>query len=55
MIHFDAYGDSWVSLSHGVHPFEAGQKATLYADVSKGFYFDQAGKLMDPGAIGGAG
>jgi glycerol transport system ATP-binding protein len=55
MIHFDAYGDSWVSLSHGVHPFEAGQKATLYADVSKCFYFDQSGKLMDPAATRKAG
>ncbi len=47
MIHFDAYGDSWVSLSHGVHPFETGQAATLYADVSNCFYFDQAGSLVD--------
>lgn len=46
MIHFDAYGNSWVSLSHGVHPFDAGQKATLYADVSRGFYFDPAGRLV---------
>ena len=52
MIHFDAYGDSWVSLSHGVHPFETGQKATLYADVSRSFYFDQSGKLMDLTAEG---
>ncbi len=47
MIHFDAYGESWVSLSHGVHPFESGQEATLYADVSRSFYFDQSGKMMN--------
>ena len=25
MIHFNAYGNAWVSLSHGVHPFRAGE------------------------------
>ncbi|MBU1173799.1 MAG: ABC transporter ATP-binding protein [Alphaproteobacteria bacterium] len=46
MIHFDAYGDSWVSLSHGVHPFDAGAKATLYADVSRCLYFDEDERLV---------
>ncbi len=46
MIHFDAFGESWVSLSHGVHPFESGQEATLYADVSTCFYFNSAGELV---------
>lgn len=46
MIHFDAYGDSWVSLSHGVHPFDAGARATLYADVSRCLYFDEAERLV---------
>ncbi|TCD11893.1 ABC transporter ATP-binding protein [Oricola cellulosilytica] len=49
MIHFDAYGDSWVSLSHGVHPFDAGERAVLYADVSRCFYFDTNGKLVAAG------
>ncbi len=52
MIHFDAYGGDWVSLSHGVHPFESGQQATLYADISNCFYFDGSGKLI-AGAAGG--
>jgi glycerol transport system ATP-binding protein len=47
IIHFDAYGNSWVSLSHGVHPFDTGARATLYADVSHCMYFDEAGKLID--------
>ena len=46
MIHFDAYGDPWTSLSHGVHPFETGETATLYADVAHAFYFDQSGRLV---------
>ena len=46
IIHFETYGNSWVSLSHGVHPFAAGASATLYADVSKCLYFDPAGHLI---------
>ena len=48
MIHFNAYGNSWVSLSHGVHPFEAGAPATLYAHVDHGFFFDEGGTLVSP-------
>ncbi len=49
IIHFDAYGDDWVSLSHGVHPFESGQNATLYADMWNCFYFDKQGALVAGG------
>jgi glycerol transport system ATP-binding protein len=31
IIHFDAFGD-WVSLSHGVHPFQPA-KPRFYADM----------------------
>jgi glycerol transport system ATP-binding protein len=47
MIHFDAHDRPWVSLSHGVHPFDAGEAATLYADMSRAFYFDAAGRLAN--------
>ena len=53
MIHFDTYGQTWISLSHGVHHFEAGEKATLYADVSSSFYFDQDDNLITPASGGG--
>ena len=46
IIHFDAYGHSWVSLSHGVHPFRAGEEATLYADVAHCLYFDAQNRLI---------
>jgi glycerol transport system ATP-binding protein len=46
IIHFDAYGNSWISLSHGVHPFDAGASATLYADVSRCLYFDSTDRLV---------
>ncbi len=46
IIHFNAYGNAWVSLSHGVHPFRAGEDATLYADMSNCFYFDADQRLI---------
>ena len=45
MIHFDAFGGDWVSLSHGVHPFDAGAQTMLHADFSKAYYFSQDGRL----------
>ncbi len=46
MIHFNAYGNAWVSLSHGVHPFRAGEQATLYADIKNCLYFDAEERLI---------
>lgn len=48
MIHFEAYGNSWISLSHGIHPFESGQQAVFYVDVSSAFYFAADGQLINP-------
>lgn len=45
MIHFDAFGDQWVSLSHGIHPFESGSDAVLHFDPIHCFYFNQDGSL----------
>jgi len=47
IIHFDAYDNPWVSLSHGVHPFGTGEQAELYADMSKCMFFDATGQLVD--------
>ncbi len=55
IIHFNAFGDDWVSLSHGVHPFDSGAPASLYADMSRCFYFDMAGQLVGGAAAGKAG
>ncbi len=46
IIHFNAYGNAWVSLSHGVHPFMAGEQATLYADIDRCLYFDADKRLI---------
>lgn len=54
IIHFEAHDYPWVSLSHGVHPFESGRFARFYADMSKCFYFDEDGKLVDLAAGGKA-
>jgi glycerol transport system ATP-binding protein len=53
MIHFDAFGGDWVSLSHGVHPFDAGAEATLYADMAACFYFTPDGAMVKSGETGG--
>lgn len=53
MVHFDAFDSDWVSLSHGVHPFDAGAAATLYADMSACFFFSPDGKLVRSGETGG--
>ncbi len=48
-IHFNAYDTSWVSLSHGVHPFDTGATVTLFADMNHCFFFDASEKLVATG------
>jgi glycerol transport system ATP-binding protein len=49
VVHFDMNGQTWVSQSHGIHPFEVGSTAKLYVDVDQSFFFDNDNRL-----IGGA-
>jgi glycerol transport system ATP-binding protein len=49
VIHFELGGDTWVSQSHGIHPFEVGSVARLYVDVDRGFFFDSGGRLAAGG------
>ena len=37
--HFEVNGRPWVSLAHGVHPFEVGEEHTFYLDPAQGFMF----------------
>jgi glycerol transport system ATP-binding protein len=46
VVHFELAGHTWVSQSHGVHPFEVGSDARLYADVGRAMFFDPSGKLV---------
>lgn len=45
VIHFALGQESWVSLSHGVHRFEVGAPARLYADTDQILYFRPDGEL----------
>jgi len=52
VIHFDLGGQTWVSQSHGIHPFEVGSSARLYVDVGQCLYFGADGASV--GSIGGS-
>jgi glycerol transport system ATP-binding protein len=39
IVHFAVAGETWVSLSHGVHAFKVGERARLYADVGRALVF----------------
>lgn len=46
VVHFDMNGQTWVSQSHGIHPFEVGATAKLYVDVDQSFFFDGDNRLI---------
>jgi glycerol transport system ATP-binding protein len=46
VLHVDLNGATWISQSHGVHPFEVGSTARLYVDVARGFLFDRNDNLV---------
>ncbi len=39
ILHFNMNGQTWVSQSHGIHPFPVGSTARLYVDVDQSFFF----------------
>ena len=45
-LHVDLSGQTWVSQSHGIHPFKVGQRAKLYVDMDHAFFFDRDGRLV---------
>ena len=46
VVHFAAGGRTWVSQSHGIHPFKVGELAKLHVDVDKGLYFGTNNELV---------
>ena len=52
IVHFDLNGRTWVSLSHGIHPFEVGSTTRLHVDVDESFFFDDDGRLIAGGSLG---
>lgn len=46
VIHIDVGGLTWVSQSHGIHPFEVGTMAELHADLDQALFFGPDGELI---------
>lgn len=46
VIHMSIGEDTWVSLSHGVHPFRRGEAVELFVQTDKCFYFDENEQLI---------
>lgn len=46
VIHFHLDGATWISQSHGVHPFDVGAEARLHVDVARSFLFGADGRLV---------
>ena len=44
--HFQMGDVGWVSLAHGVHPYEVGESHRFYMDTSQAFYFAPDGRLV---------
>src|SRR5262249_8605792 len=45
-LHVELNGQTWVSQSHGIHPFQVGSRAKLYVDMDHAFFFDGDGRLV---------
>ncbi|MEM7544511.1 MAG: ABC transporter ATP-binding protein [Pseudomonadota bacterium] len=43
--HFEFGGNEWVSLSHGTHPYEVGERHDFFFDPSRCFFFAPDGTL----------
>ena len=46
VIHMRVGNDTWVSLSHGIHPFRRGQGVELFLQTDRCFYFDADERLI---------
>ncbi len=46
VVHLDMGGYTWVSQSHGVHPYKIGETATFHANVARALYFGGDGRLV---------
>jgi glycerol transport system ATP-binding protein len=46
ILHLNMNGQTWVSQSHGIHPFPVGSTAKLYVDVDQSFFFDGDDRLI---------
>ncbi|KMW59427.1 Glycerol-3-phosphate ABC transporter, ATP-binding protein UgpC [Candidatus Rhodobacter oscarellae] len=44
--HFQMGANGWVSLAHGVHPYEVGAEHQFFMDAAKALYFTQDGRRV---------
>ncbi len=49
VVHFDLNGQTWVSQSPGIHPFEVGSRARLHVDMNHTLFFDLDGRRVEGG------
>lgn len=46
-IHVDALGERWTALTHGVHPYDAGDEIALYLNPADCMFFDTDGVRVE--------
>lgn len=46
IVHVNVAGNSWVSESHGVHPYQVGDTAELFINIERCLYFTSAGEPL---------
>jgi glycerol transport system ATP-binding protein len=52
VLHCDVAGETWVSQSSGVHPYQIGSVARLAVDMDQCLFFDEQGRFIGGGAHG---
>lgn len=46
MVHLRVEDETWVSLAHGIHAFDVGTQAQMFADMDHAFYFERDGAVI---------
>lgn len=46
VVHFELGGGTWISQSHGIHPFKVGDRASFYIDTDRCMYFSHDNKKL---------
>ena len=46
VIHIDVDGNDWVSECHGIHPFDSGDRTSIFMQVDRCLYFDRQQQLI---------
>ncbi|MEX0854030.1 MAG: ABC transporter ATP-binding protein [Bauldia sp.] len=49
VVHFDLNGQTWVSQSTGIHPFEVGSLAKFFVDMNHTLFFDMDHRRVEGG------